>query len=195
MYKAVSFASSLWLTNFMEQSPSCKVNTHSASLELPHLLWNPKVHYRFHKGSPLVLIVRQMHPVYTFPPVSLRSILILSSHLRLGLPSDLFPSHLFTLPRSFQRIRQILRPCVTFRNNLFYYGEKFLPHAQLQSWSTTPCPLSAITYSTYSQLPSISGGCLLHPQPKDAPCRGERDPRISFTVKVLTKHLDLRGIM
>jgi hypothetical protein len=25
----------------------------------------------------------------------------------------------------------------------------------------------------YSQLPSISGGRLLHPQPEDAPCRGE----------------------
>jgi len=27
----------------------------------------------------------------------------------------------------------------------------------------------------YSQLPSISGGRLLHPQPEDAPCRGDRD--------------------
>jgi hypothetical protein len=28
----------------------------------------------------------------------------------------------------------------------------------------------------YSQLPSISGGYLLHPQPNDAPCPGDRDP-------------------
>jgi hypothetical protein len=28
----------------------------------------------------------------------------------------------------------------------------------------------------YSQLPSISGGRLLHPQPEDAPCHGDRDP-------------------
>jgi len=30
-------------------------------------------------------------------------------------------------------------------------------------------------FSIYSQLPSISGGRLLHPQPEDAPCRGDRD--------------------
>src|SRR5215510_1501782 len=34
----------------------------------------------------------QLHPVPTTPPTSCRSILILSSHLRLGLPSGLFPS-------------------------------------------------------------------------------------------------------
>ena len=31
-------------------------------------------------------------------------------------------------------------------------------------WRTTPCLLSV-----YSQLPYISGGCLLHPQPEDTP--------------------------
>jgi hypothetical protein len=33
-----------------------------------------------------------MHPVYTLPPIYLRSTLTLSSHLPLGLPSVLFPS-------------------------------------------------------------------------------------------------------
>jgi hypothetical protein len=28
----------------------------------------------------------------------------------------------------------------------------------------------------YSQLPSISGGRLLHPQPEDSPCYGDRHP-------------------
>jgi hypothetical protein len=36
------------------------------------------------------------------------------------------------------------------------------------SWRTTPCRLSATAYSSYSQLPSIPGGRLLHPQPEDA---------------------------
>jgi len=31
-------------------------------------------------------------------------------------------------------------------------------------------------YSAYSQLPSTSGGRLLHSQPEDVPCRGDRDP-------------------
>jgi hypothetical protein len=43
---------------------------------------------------------------------------------------------------------------------------------QSLSRRTTPCRISAIAYLIYSQLPSISGGRLLHPQPEDAPCRG-----------------------
>jgi hypothetical protein len=40
----------------------------------------------------------------------------------------------------------------------------------------TPCRLSTTACSIYSQLDSISGGRLHHPQPEDAPCRGDRDP-------------------
>jgi hypothetical protein len=40
-------------------------------------------------------IVGQMHPIHTFPPY-LRSILILSSHLRPGLPTGFFPSSFAT---------------------------------------------------------------------------------------------------
>jgi hypothetical protein len=34
------------------------------------------------------------------------------------------------------------------------------PHAQTLSWRTTPCRLSAVAYSIYSQLSSIVGGIL-----------------------------------
>jgi len=50
---------------------------------------NLKVHYLVHKRQPLVPILGQMQPVH---PISLKSILILYSHLSLGLSSGLLPS-------------------------------------------------------------------------------------------------------
>ena len=64
----------------------------AANQEIPHILRNPQVHYRTHKRPPPVPNLSQLHPVPTNPSTSWRSILILSSHLRLGLPNGLFPS-------------------------------------------------------------------------------------------------------
>jgi len=52
----------------MEQSPSWEADSHLASQKIPHLLWNPKVHYRVHNSPSMVPILSQMHPVHTFPP-------------------------------------------------------------------------------------------------------------------------------
>ena len=56
------------------------------------ILWNPKIHYSIHKCPPPLPIQSQIDPVYAPYPITWRSILILSCHPRLVLPSGLFPS-------------------------------------------------------------------------------------------------------
>ena len=78
------------LTYPMVQSPPWAANWFAASQEIPHISQNPKVHYHTHKHPPPVSILGQPNPVNI--TTSWRSILILSTHLRLGLPSGLFTS-------------------------------------------------------------------------------------------------------
>ena len=80
------------LTYSMVQSPSWTANWFAASQEIPRISRNPKFHYRSHKRPPLSLSwARPIQSIYPHPS-SWRSILILSTHLRLGLPSGLFLS-------------------------------------------------------------------------------------------------------
>jgi hypothetical protein len=76
----------------MELSPR-EVTSGSAIQKFPNKLWNPKFHCRFYESPPLVPILSQVNPLHTTPqPIPLRSISILSYHLRLGLPSGGFPT-------------------------------------------------------------------------------------------------------
>ena len=81
------------LTYSMVQNPSWAANWFAASQEIPRISRNPKVHYRTHKRPPSVPILGQPNPVH-IPTSHLLEIyiLILSTHLRLGLPSGLLPS-------------------------------------------------------------------------------------------------------
>ena len=76
----------------MEQSPSWEANWFSASQGIQRILWKPKVHCRIHKRPPPDPILSQIALIHAPIYHTRKSILILSSHLRLGLPSGLFPS-------------------------------------------------------------------------------------------------------
>jgi hypothetical protein len=92
---------------------------------------------------------------------SLRSIWILSSRLH------------FPVPRLLCLVRNRLR--------FFFYGEELLalrPNPKLEDH-----PLSDVRDCAFSIFVSILHLCrpYLHPQPEDAPCRGDRDPLITVT--------------
>jgi hypothetical protein len=72
---------------------------------------------------------------------------------------------------SFQIIHPSLRPCETFCNMLvFLQWGVVSPQSNPQAQEPPLSRLSVTAHSIYSQLPSISGGLLLHPQPKDVSC-------------------------
>ena len=64
----------------MEQIPSWEAIRFSASQEIPHMLWNPKVHYWIHKCLPPVPVPSQINPLHA--PSHL-----LTKHLNIILPS------------------------------------------------------------------------------------------------------------
>jgi hypothetical protein len=73
----------------MEQSPSWEANRSSDSQEIHHISWKPKVHYCVRKYPPTGPILSLSNLVHATHPTYWRSILILSSHLHLGLQSGL----------------------------------------------------------------------------------------------------------
>jgi hypothetical protein len=77
------------LNNSMEQSPSWEANISSASHEIPCIWWNPNVRCRIYNRPPSIPVLSQISKSMPPNPISWRSIVILSSHLRLGLPSGL----------------------------------------------------------------------------------------------------------
>jgi hypothetical protein len=51
----------------MELSPTIKAANCAVAQEIPNILQNPNVHYRFQKSSPLIPTMRPMKPVQNNP--------------------------------------------------------------------------------------------------------------------------------
>jgi len=79
------FNTVLVLISTTVQSPSWDANSSSASQEIPHILWNPKVHHCAHNSPPRESTLRPMIPAHTLPSYFLRSISILFFHLHVGI--------------------------------------------------------------------------------------------------------------
>jgi hypothetical protein len=71
----------------MEQHPSWEANSCTVSQEITHLLWNLKVHTMFARTRHWSLSWTRWSQFTSLHSVSLRSILKLSPHVHLGIPS------------------------------------------------------------------------------------------------------------
>jgi hypothetical protein len=76
----------------MEQGRSWENYISPASYTISRILWNWEVRYRANRNPKLVTILIQMNSSTPAHPIFLRYILILSSHLLIGLLSGLLPS-------------------------------------------------------------------------------------------------------
>jgi hypothetical protein len=147
----------------MEQSPSWEANRFSASQEISHIFWNPKVHFHSDKCPPPVSI-QSISP----HPTCWRSILILSSHLRVGLPIGLFSSGFPNKTRYTPSHSPIRATCPSRSNSQSY-------HPNNNGWGVHITKLLYVVFSIpLLPRPSLaqifsSTPVLKHPQPTFLP--------------------------
>jgi hypothetical protein len=88
---------SMWTQAFFFQSAAYGAQQYSRGhFQFPSISWNPKVQYQIHKSPPPVPILSQTNPVHITPSHLSKIHPNIITHLRLGLPSGLFPSGFHT---------------------------------------------------------------------------------------------------
>ena len=154
----------------MEKSPSWESNRFATIQEIPRILWNPKVHYRIPKCPPPVPILNQLDPVHSPHSTSWRSILILSYHLCLGLPSGLFTSGFPTKTLWTSLPNSIRATCSAHLIRLDYITRTILGE-QYRSLKFSLCSFSPIPSYLMPPRPKYSPQNLIlkHPQPTFLP--------------------------
>ena len=147
------------ITNSTEHSPSWEADRSSASQEIPRTSWNTDVHYRTHKSWLPIPILNQMNPIHTPYTTTEKSILMLFSHLRLGLPSRLFPSLSPTRTLYSLFLSEVCATCPAHRilHNLItriIFGEEYI------SLSSSLCSLLQFRVTSSVLSPDIFLGTL-----------------------------------
>jgi len=103
----------------MWQSTSCEATVAQLVNKFPVFYVTRKVHYRNHNSLPPVPILSQINPALTSPSHFLKIHLNIIPHLRLGLPSCLFPAGFptKTLYAPLPHTCYVSRPC----HSLFHH--------------------------------------------------------------------------
>ena len=122
----------------MEQSPSWEGNLFSFSQEIPRILCNTKRINAFTSACHLSLSWTSSIQSITPHPNSRRSNLLLSSHLRLGLPSILFPSGFPTKTMYKLLLSPLRATCPAHLRLLDFIARKTLDE-QFRSLSSSLC--------------------------------------------------------
>ena len=170
----------------MQHSPSQEANWFAASQEITRILWNLNVHYHIHKCPPLVPILSKLDPVHIPTSYFLKIHLNMSSHLRLGLPSGLFPSA-FPTKTLYTRLLSPIRATCTAHLILLDFTSRTIFGEQCRSLSSSLCSFlhSLVTSSLFG--PNILLNTLFSNTLWVTVRKFERKPLLRVTVLYRTK--------